>query len=170
MEFGALQCVPKSPDCNSCPLNHSCYASKNNLTNQLPVKTIKIKQRTRFFYYYKIESKDSLLLEKRTGNDIWKNLHQFPLIESEKELSDLEILNLKIPFLKCEIINIKSVSPSVKHVLTHQTIYARFIQIETETDCLNRTNFIRVNKKDIYKFAVPKLLEQYFKKNDLLEN
>jgi A/G-specific adenine glycosylase len=118
----------------------------------------------------KIESKDSLLLEKRTGNDIWKNLHQFPLIESEKELSDLEILNLKIPFLKCEIINIKSVSPSVKHVLTHQTIYARFIQIETETDCLNRTNFIRVNKKDIYKFAVPKLLEQYFKKNDLLEN
>jgi A/G-specific adenine glycosylase len=168
MEFGALQCVPKSPDCKSCPLTHSCYASKNNLTNQLPVKTIKIKQSTRYFYYYFIESKDSLILEKRTGNDIWKNLHQLPLIESEKELSDHEILNLKIPFLKCETINIKSVSPTVKHILTHQNIYARFIQIETETDCLNQTNFIRVNKKDIYKFAVPKLLEQYFKKNNLL--
>ena len=170
MEFGALQCVPKSPDCKSCPLSYSCYASKNNLTNQLPVKTIKIKQSTRYFYYYFIERQDSILLEKRTGNDIWKNLHQFPLIESEKELSDLEILNLKIPFLNCETINIKSVSPTVKHVLTHQNIYARFIQIETETDCLNHTNFIRVNKKDIYKFAVPKLLEQYFKKNNLLKN
>jgi len=169
MEFGALQCVPKSPDCKLCPLNHSCYASKNNLTSQLPVKTVKIKQRTRYFYYYIIESQDSLLLQKRTGNDIWKNLHQFPLIESEKELSELEILNLKIPFLKCRSINFKSVSPPVKHVLTHQTIYARFIQIETESDCVNHTNFIRVNKKDIYKFAVPKLLEQYIKINRLCQ-
>lgn len=167
MEFGALQCVPKSPDCKSCPLSHSCYASKNNLTGQLPVKTIKIKQRTRFFYYYIIENKDSILFEKRTGNDIWKNLHQFPLTETEKELSDQEILNLNIPFLKCDTVNIKSISPIVKHVLTHQYIYARFIQIETDTDCLNHPNFIRVNKKDIYKFAVPKLLEKYLK-NKLL--
>ncbi|HSM46859.1 MAG TPA: NUDIX domain-containing protein, partial [Draconibacterium sp.] len=115
-----------------------------------------------------IESKNSLILEKRTGNDIWKNLHQFPLTETENELSDQEILNLNNPFIKCDNVNIKSISPTVKHILTHQNIYARFIQIETETDCLNQTNFIRVNKKDIYKFAVPKLLEQYFKKNNLL--
>lgn len=163
MEFGALQCLPKSPDCFSCPLISSCYAVNNNVVEQLPVKTKKIKQTTRYFNYYIIESNNSLLLEKRTGNDIWKNLHQFPLIESERELTDLEILNLKIPFLECETINIISVSPTVKHVLTHQNIYARFIHIETETDCLNHNNFIRVNKKDIYKFAVPKLLEKYLK-------
>ncbi len=169
MEFGALQCVPKLPDCVSCPLVNTCYAANHNLVELLPVKTKKIKQTTRYFYYYIIENKNTILLERRTANDIWKNLYQFPLIESERELSDPEILNLKIPFLKCEDVHLKSVSPAVKHILTHQTIYARFIQIENETDCLNHNNFIQVNKKDIYKFAVPKLLETYLKKIKLCQ-
>jgi len=127
MEFGALQCIPKSPDCNSCPLLNSCYAVNYKLVDQLPVKTKKIKQSIRYFYYYIIESKNSILLDKRTKNDIWKNLHQFPLIESEKDLSDQEILNLEIPFLPGNKANIKSISTTIKHILTHQTIYARFI-------------------------------------------
>jgi A/G-specific adenine glycosylase len=147
-----------------CPVKESCYAAKNKLTNQIPVKTKKVKQSTRYFYYYIIESKNSILLEKRTNNDIWKNLHQFPLVESENELTDSEILKLKIPITAKNNINIKSVSSTVKHILTHQTIYARFIHIETENGNLKDSKFIRVNKKDIYKFAVPKLLEQYLKK------
>jgi len=32
MDFGAMQCVPKSPDCFSCPLLESCFAkSKENV-------------------------------------------------------------------------------------------------------------------------------------------
>ena len=170
MEFGALQCIPKSPDCNSCSLKLSCYATINNLTTQIPVKTKKVKQSTRYFYYYIIENKDSILIEKRTGKDIWKNLHQFPLFESEKELSDQEIFNLKIPFTINKKANIKSVSSTVKHVLTHQNIYARFIHIETDNFDLNHSNLIRVNKKDIYKFAVPKLLEHYLNRINLVEN
>ena len=46
----------------------------------------------------------------------------------------------------------------------------RFIHIETDFDNFNHSNFIQVNKKDIYKFAVPKLLEQFFKNLNLLEN
>jgi len=164
MEFGALQCTPKSPDCNSCPLKEGCYAANHQLTDQIPVKAKKIKQSTRYFYYYIIESKNSILLEKRTGKGIWKNLHQFPLHESEKELLDDEIFSLKIPIATKNKVNIKTVSATVKHILTHQTIYARFIHIETGNFDLNESDFIRVNKKDIYKFAVPKLLEQYLKK------
>jgi A/G-specific adenine glycosylase len=169
MEFGALQCIPKSPDCNSCPLLNSCYAANHNIVNQLPVKGKKIKQTTRFFYYYFIENKNSILLHKRTKNDIWKNLHQFPLIESEKELSDTDIMKMGVPFLNGEKVNIKSISATVKHILTHQTIFARFIHVEFNAPNFNQTNFIEVNKKDIYKFAVPKLLEQYFKINRLCQ-
>ena len=162
MEFGALQCLPKSPDCNSCTLNDKCYASNHNLTDRIPAKEKKVKQRTRYFYYYIIVCQNSILLEKRTGNDIWKNLHQFPLIESDKELSDLEILSMKIPVSAMNI-NFKSVTSPVKHVLTHQIIYARFIQIETDSYNLKESNSLQVNKKDIYKFAVPRLLENYLK-------
>lgn len=170
MEFGALQCTPKAPDCNSCSVKDTCYANKNKLTDQIPVKSKKIKQSTRYFYYYIIESKNSILLEKRNNKDIWKNLFQFPLFESKKELSDQEIVNLQIPLSSEKKANIKSVSTKVKHILTHQTIYARFIHIETENNNMNDSYFIRVNKKDIYKFAVPKLLERYLEKINLLEN
>jgi len=170
MEFGALLCTPKSPDCSLCSLNESCYAANYNLTNQIPVKSKKIKQSTRYFYYYIIENENSILLEKRTNKDIWRNLHQFPLFESEKELSDTEIFSLKIPVPIKNKTNFKSVSSTFKHILTHQTIYARFIHIETDNNITNDSCFIRVNKKDIYKFAVPKLLEQYLRKINLLEN
>ncbi len=163
MEFGALQCQPKSPNCNLCPLQDTCFATKNSLTDLIPVKEKKVKQRTRFFYYYIIESKDSVLFEKRTGKDIWENLHQFPLIESKSELTENEIFNLELPANTIENANFKSISGSVKHILTHQTIYARFIHIEAEDFNLKDSNFIKVNKKDIYKFAVPRLLENYLK-------
>ncbi len=167
MEFGALQCVPKSPDCNSCPLIENCFALNYKLVGQLPVKSKKTKQRSRFFYYFIIDNNNSVLLEKRTKNDIWKNLHQFPVLETEKELSDLEIINLEIPVTEIKKANFKMVSNTVKHVLSHQTLYARFIHIETDELNLNDSNLIQVNKKDIYKFAVPKLLDNYINKINL---
>ena len=51
MEFGALQCVPKSPDCSNCPLSGSCMALQKNLVDQLPVKLGKTKVRKRYFNY-----------------------------------------------------------------------------------------------------------------------
>jgi A/G-specific adenine glycosylase len=164
MEFGAMQCIPKSPECKVCPLISSCFAGNNNLTDRFPVKSKKIKQTYRYFYYYLIESKNSILFEKRTVNDIWRNLNQFPLVESEKELTDLEILNLEIPFQTDKKVSVKSISATNKHILTHQTIYSRVIHIETDFNGFNHPNFIKVNKKEIYKFAVPKLIEKYLKK------
>src|SRR5690606_28672368 len=38
MEFGALQCVPKNPNCEVCVFNDSCVALQKNKVAQLPVK------------------------------------------------------------------------------------------------------------------------------------
>lgn len=164
MEFGALQCIPKTPDCKLCPVAADCYALKFNKVETLPVKSKKVKQKIRYFYFFIVENDDSILIEKRTKKDIWRNLHQFPLLETEEELSDDEILNAKFPLLNGIKVNLKSVSEKIKHVLTHQTIYARFIHLETDLNNFNHSNIFRVNKKDIYKFAVPRLIEQYLEK------
>ena len=37
MEFGALQCKPKSPLCGVCPIQMGCYAFKHKKLDQLPV-------------------------------------------------------------------------------------------------------------------------------------
>jgi A/G-specific adenine glycosylase len=163
MEFGALQCIPKSPDCRKCPINTSCFAVTHNMIKKLPVKSRLIKNTIRFFYYYIIVCGDYFLLQKRTENDIWKNMYQFPLIETKNEISDAEILQTEIPWLVDCSFNIINVSDTKKHQLTHQTIYARFIFIETNKIPLPGPNFFKVHKKDIFTFAVPRLLEPVIK-------
>lgn len=160
MEFGALQCIPKSPKCNNCPLLQSCFARINNSIAVLPVKSKKIKQTKRFLYYYYIDEQKFTYLEKRTKNDIWKNLFQFPLFESEKLLSEREIMQIQLPFIKGGG-NIKSISAEKKHILSHQIIHARIIHLENNEIDVISDEFIRINKKDISKFAVPKLLEKF---------
>jgi len=58
-------------------------------------------------------------------------------------------------------INIKNILKIQKHILSHQIIYARVIQVETSGLNNFPENFIQVNKKDISKFAVSRLMEQF---------
>lgn len=66
-----------------------------------------------------------------------------------------------VPFYVILNANIKSISLKKRHILSHQIIFAWLISIELENSTDLSNKFIRVNKKDIYKFAVPKLLEQF---------
>lgn len=166
MEFGALQCIPKNPGCENCPLKQSCFAANNKMVEMLPVKTKKTKQSTRYFYYYLLEAGDHTYLEKRTANDIWKNLYQFPLEELDEELSDAQLLKRPLPFIKPDAYNIVSVSGIRKHVLSHQIIRARLIRAEISEQVAIPSSWVKVKQKDISKFAVPRLLELFIDELD----
>lgn len=162
MEFGALQCVPKSPDCANCPLLAQCYAAQHRKVEALPVKSKAKQQRERYFYYYLLEHGDTFFLEKRTSNDIWKNLYQLPLLETQQRISDEELLTTDIPFIDDKNYTFRSVSRETKHVLSHQIIRAKLVRVEISADTPIREPMFKVNKKDISKFAVPRLLELFF--------
>lgn len=170
MEFGALQCTPKSPDCPNCPLLETCFAAQNKLVDQLPVKSKKTKQRTRYFLYILIEDGDFIYLEKRKDNDIWKNLYQLPIVESDEKFTDQQILALDTPFIQSRESVLKSVSAQKKHILSHQIIFARMVHIELKNKELLNEKLVRVNKKDISKFAVPKLIEDFLNECYFQEN
>src|SRR6478735_4517688 len=86
MEFGALQCVPKSPDCENCVMNSGCLALQKKKVAELPVKTKKTKVRNRFFNYLILEDDESrTIVNQRTDKGIWHKLYEFPLIETELE-------------------------------------------------------------------------------------
>ncbi len=75
MEFGALQCKPKSPYCIVCPLNESCEALKTGKVDMLPVKLKKQKIKNRYFNYLIFSINDQhTIIQQRTGNGIWKGL------------------------------------------------------------------------------------------------
>jgi len=161
MEFGALQCVPVQPNCAICPLEGVCKAYELNLATVLPIKANKTKVRDRFFNYFDIEWNEQLLIQKRIAKDIWQNLYELPLIETNRlfeldELSSLEI------FSSVEGLQIKSNPFTVKHILSHQHIYARFFSVRVDKKPNITENTITIKPHELDNYAISKLSSVYF--------
>lgn len=167
MEFGATQCVPQKPDCNICPLQDSCMAFNNKKIELLPVKSKKTKQRARYFHYLFITDRKFTFLNKRVGNDIWKNLYDFPLIETSEKLSESDLIESETwqKIFKDSIISLNVLPKEHKHILSHQKIHARFVQIEIEKQSTALKLFLknsnRLELKNIDKYPVPRLIEKF---------
>jgi len=130
MEFGALQCKPKSPLCGICPLQAECFARRNNLVDQLPVKEKKLKKRTRYFNYFYCVNEGKVLVKRRRAGDIWQELYDFPLIETsdnDQYLQEEFITTVKNNFGPNSTITLLD---HKKHLLTHQTIYVQFFALD----------------------------------------
>lgn len=160
MEFGALQCVPKNPDCNSCVFNGSCYALQHKKISELPVKSKKIIIKKRYFNYLWITYENEIVLEKRLEKDIWQNLFQMPLLETEKSLDETEFLNLikkdsRFPNLE----NITFIE-AVKHKLTHQLLEIKFWKVELDIKLVDFEWF-----KNSENLPLPIVFDNFFKKN-----
>lgn len=162
MEFGALQCVPKNPNCTDCPMKIFCQANINNEIDILPIKQKKSKIRNRYFNYLVCRNADLIYLQKREKDDVWKNLYDFPLIETTQEISLEELLELsefKQMINQMHKIHIKSEHTLFKHKLTHQTIYAKFWEIQF--DHIQFENWIPVVWSQIQSYPTSKLIENY---------
>ncbi|MBO6605586.1 A/G-specific adenine glycosylase [Psychroserpens sp.] len=136
MEFGAMQCKPKNPYCIVCPLKDSCKALQNGLVEKLPVKLKKTKITKKHINFLVLISSDKqTIFEKRTSKGIWRNLYQFPLIESETPLQTENFRSHK------EVVNYFNGSTfefslynttDVIHKLSHQHLHTRFWIIEID--------------------------------------
>lgn len=166
MEFGALQCKPQSPDCLNCPLQASCWAYANNKVADLPKKDKKLKRRVRYFHYFVLKSSKGYAFKKRTEKDIWQELHEFPLIETDKEYSEKEILEMALESnLLSDHMQVLKISEKIKHVLSHQDIIARFFEIsDPRFQHQNRDKYLYIKDEEIRFFALPRLIEIYLQK------
>ncbi len=164
MEFGALQCKPKNPDCSSCPLSDGCKALQESNVALLPVKLKKLKIKKRYFNYlvFFIENKDTVI-QQRTGNGIWKGLYEFPLIESDSlALQDIvshEIFRNITSHQDHEIISYQN--DPIVHKLSHQHLYTRFYIIKLKRAPKVRDSQKIVNSKEIHNYPVPILLSNF---------
>jgi len=167
MEFGALQCIPQSPDCNICPLNQKCLAYAQGDVCVFPVKQGKTKVRNRYFNYINILYKGQTWLHRRSGKDIWNGLYEFPLIETDGpvDFAELEGTDVFRNLIKdTGELGVKLAYSSVKHVLSHQIIYANFYQIEIKQVNKALESYIRIEMADIDKYAVSRLMDIYLNK------
>ncbi len=150
MEFGALQCVPKNPDCESCVLSNSCAALQYNKVAQLPVKSKKTKVTPKYFNYLILKDiTDKFIVQKREGKGIWENLYEFPLFETaelmapeviEKQLIQMDFFGQKAK----EIILLNS--EIIKHKLSHQHLFIRFFLMEFDVELPDSKGFEEIKK------------------------
>lgn len=149
MEFGALQCIPKNPDCANCIFNNSCAALQKKKVTLLPIKSKKLKVKTRFFnYLVYTDEVNNTLIEKRTQKGIWHNLYEFPLLETEKEVSFEELLDLMSnQDIKNKILEVSRFNTAlIVHKLTHQHLNIHFWKITVEGKLSGGTNWESVKK------------------------
>lgn len=160
MEFGAIQCKPKKPDCQTCPFQDSCIAFNNNTIGDLPVKIKSLKAKKKFFNFLIFISEDGrTILEKREGKGIWQNLYQFPLIETNKDMS-IESFQEKL-----EAHDLLNGGPfelllynkdSIIHKLSHQHLHTKFWIVN-----VNRLSVEGVSLDNIRTYAVPILIGNF---------
>ena len=131
MDLGATICKPRQPLCASCPFESHCIANQKDLTLTLPVKSKKIKKRSRLFLFLHIEDgKGRSLLEQRGPKDVWQGLYQYPLLELPVSAStaDMQPEALPPPFTKLSIRS-ATLSECYKQNLTHQRLSCHFLHI-----------------------------------------
>ena len=164
MDFGALMCSPKKPQCYSCPLLESCYAFRNGCVDQLPAKSKKIVQRVRYFSYIMLKQGDYTYIRKRQEKDIWHSLYDFPLIETEKEVKPNNIVKLKDwkNLFYGARISILHVSNLTKYPLSHQMLMTRFYIVELDGSAyFLQDDFIKVKITDLDQYSTPTLIDSY---------
>jgi len=160
MEFGALQCVPKSPKCNDCPIINDCIAFNSNTVSLLPVKSKKQKVKNRFLHFLVINKNNQLLIGKRNSG-IWQGLYEFPFLEFDKNLDENSVLKspLWINFFKDSVKQISFISEAYIHKLSHQKIHAKFWEIDVNS--FRTSSFKTVKCNELQKYPVSSLTEKY---------
>jgi A/G-specific adenine glycosylase len=125
MEFGALQCTPKNPDCNTCPFQQDCVAYSTGMVLKLPVKTKAKPLRNRYFNYLIIQDGKDLFLQQRAEGDIWSHLYEFPLIEAEKPINQPKTLG---KLIGDDALKPERLAGPITHILSHQRLHINFWQ------------------------------------------
>ncbi|NVO18714.1 MAG: A/G-specific adenine glycosylase [Bacteroidetes bacterium] len=167
MEFGALHCKPSNPECRSCPLRLECSALKTNSVAEFPRKIKASVVKELFFYYlviqYSINDETFVLLNHRQKQGIWKNLYDFPLIESSSALEvgsilDSPVFQNLIPATSIIKLNFSS---EYIHLLSHRKITAQFIRIDLDSPPANMGSFGGSPVSEVDKYPVSRLVERY---------
>jgi len=167
MELGALQCVPRSPDCAACPLSDGCLARARGTVAERPVKRPRRESVSRYFNYLHIGCGDRTLVGRRSGRDIWRGLYEFPLIETTGAV-DFAALQRTVRwrelfggFSGFRLCRTETMPP---HVLSHRVIRAVFYRLETDVLPACGDDLFAVAEAELDTYAVSRLTQAYLER------
>lgn len=169
MDFGSVYCKPVGCDCANCIFCEECFAYKNGKVDVLPVKSASAAVKTRYFYYFDLvyNSPDGqyTFLQQRSGEDIWKGLYEFPLVETEEAFSGVSLARQVKMFMEEHVgskYKVESISAPVSHKLTHRNIVAVFVRANfSEMVRPIAAPILKIPCSEIKKYPVSRLIDKY---------
>lgn len=162
MEFGALLCKPRTPACTICPVRTGCTAFKAKTVQLLPVKLKKTKIRRRYINYILIHDSDKILMNRRDDSDIWANMYDLPMIETTELTEPSQLMLHPDMQIFGKNITLLSYSGVIKHVLTHQHLFIRFLTLKEFPSELYG-NWFYTDISNLEKLAMPKSIIIFIK-------
>lgn len=156
MEFGALHCTPKNPSCSTCPLQEDCASLRNDTVGLRPVKSKKALVKHRFLHYAIFTQQNRTIIQKRTAKDVWQELWEFPLIETEasRELNASD----------WSMETIENVSEEIIHLLSHQRLHVRFYHFNEFPES-TLENWKIIESQNFESYPIPRVIDRYLSAN-----
>ncbi len=185
MEFGATVCTPANPGCTGCIFNSSCVAHDRGLVDMIPARVPKPPVKLRYLHYLVITFADNtgnhIFLNKRSGNDIWRNLYDFPQMDQAGGMGEsgpicVEAGGVEEPgtgyegqfrkVLQSDRVEYLGVSAPYTHLLSHRKLQVRFYRFHSAEKV--DLPYMAVPLAELGQYPLPRPVEQYLKENSLL--
>ena len=170
MDFGALVCTPRNPDCANCPLAASCRARAAQTVYDFPVKKAAAAGRTRYFHYLDVtDARGYRYLTQRGANDIWQSLYEFPLVETER--ADVTFDELQTapgwPDWLNPGLTVSGAGARFKQQLSHQIIIAQFHRLDLTDVPAVSAEVSAVPPGQLGEYALPRVINRYLEDRTL---
>jgi A/G-specific adenine glycosylase len=157
MDFGATVCKPV-PACHHCFFRKNCRAYLLEKQLLFPVRKKTIIRKERWLNYLLIRQAGKIAIRKRQSPDIWQNLYEFLLLETEGKASQKIIT----AFISSNVGEAQINGEVFKkdQQLTHQTVHFRIIPV-LAADRQLPEEFLWVDPGQLAGYPFPKAIREY---------
>lgn len=144
MEIGEKICVPNGiPLCEKCPIQEFCYARKNNVTDEIPVREKALKRKVVNKIVFVIKTRDGkIAIRKRENKGLLSGLYELPNLDritEEKQIEEI-IRNWNLKLIEM------TQKKDKKHIFTHIEWHMQHYEIVVEK---GNKEFIWVSERQL---------------------
>jgi A/G-specific adenine glycosylase len=159
MELGAVCCLPRNPNCESCPIAVNCVAFATGQQTLIPISAKRVKAKEVYLVRFVIQRNNHLLMYKRGNNGIWSGMWDLP----GTIFDDINSYNSVVLGNEFESdighFTWEGRPHVVRHLLTHRILHVSFIEVQFQGEIPSQYQW--VNRTELSEFALPRLISRY---------
>ena len=153
MDFGATQCTPQNPACDTCPMAGECAAFQTGRTGELPVKKSGPAVKERWFTFVYLRCQGMTAIRRRGAGDIWQGLWEPYVVEHPGPAQRTPLPDWT------QNGGLRRIGGEWVHKLTHRTLHADLYLFEAECRLELPEGFVWIQEAELDAYAKPRLFE-----------